>query len=328
MVLRFALCVSLVALASAAGLDEMLQNLADLHRLGVLDKHGYEQAKEKVLTEASVSVSSEVTASLAELGLAHLAGDLERGKVVTRDDLLLLGDLSEEAVAKYLPTSEFGERLKLLHWVKQQQQEKGEAPVPAKHDDELARLVADMFEENNQKLLLKMQAMIEDARLSVGPPTGGASQPHRQLQTAASAEQLDGASIYLEDDNAKMVLGPDTSIARAREGVLATSALQLGTVATCDADDHKGTIRFDVDKEKLQYCDGAKWKAAGGAASDAAENEPCNADARGSFQFDASTKILATCARQLFAEHFFRSNALQCTATARVLIPAECSAVS
>ena len=34
------------------------------------------------------------------------------------------------------------------------------------------------------------------------------------------------------------------------------------------------------------------------------------------------------CARQLFAEHFFRSNALHCTATARVLIPAECSAVS
>ena len=33
-------------------------------------------------------------------------------------------------------------------------------------------------------------------------------------------------------------------------------------------------------------------------------------------------------ARQDFAEHFFRSNALQCTATARILIPAECSAVS
>ena len=33
-------------------------------------------------------------------------------------------------------------------------------------------------------------------------------------------------------------------------------------------------------------------------------------------------------ARQLFAEHYFRSNALHCTATARILIPAECSAVS
>ena len=33
-------------------------------------------------------------------------------------------------------------------------------------------------------------------------------------------------------------------------------------------------------------------------------------------------------ARQLFAEHFFRSNALHCTATARMLIPAECSAIS
>ena len=38
----------------------------------------------------------------------------------------------------------------------------------------------------------------------------------------------------------------------------------------------------------------------------------------------------ATPARQLFTEHYlnFRSNALHCTATARVLIPAECSAVS
>ena len=33
-------------------------------------------------------------------------------------------------------------------------------------------------------------------------------------------------------------------------------------------------------------------------------------------------------ARQTFAENFFRSNALHCTATARILIPAECSAVS
>ena len=33
-------------------------------------------------------------------------------------------------------------------------------------------------------------------------------------------------------------------------------------------------------------------------------------------------------ARQLFAEPFFRSNALHCTGTARILIPAECSAVS
>ena len=33
-------------------------------------------------------------------------------------------------------------------------------------------------------------------------------------------------------------------------------------------------------------------------------------------------------ARQDFAEHYLRSNALHCTATARILIPAECSAVS
>ena len=33
-------------------------------------------------------------------------------------------------------------------------------------------------------------------------------------------------------------------------------------------------------------------------------------------------------ARQTFAEHFFGSSALHCTATARILIPAECSAVS
>ena len=33
-------------------------------------------------------------------------------------------------------------------------------------------------------------------------------------------------------------------------------------------------------------------------------------------------------ARQDFADHFFRSNALHCTATARILIPAECSAIS
>ena len=35
---------------------------------------------------------------------------------------------------------------------------------------------------------------------------------------------------------------------------------------------------------------------------------------------------LKRAARQLFAEHYFRSNALHCTATSRILIPAECSA--
>ena len=47
------------------------------------------------------------------------------------------------------------------------------------------------------------------------------------------------------------------------------------------------------------------------------------------------TTVVACClcfkrrdeARQLFAEHYFRSNALHCTATARILIPAECSAI-
>ena len=77
---------------------------------------------------------------------------------------------------------------------------------------------------------------------------------------------LDGASIYLEDDAAKIVLGPDTSIARAREGVLATSALQLGTTALCTETAHEGTLRFE---EKLQICvegDGGsvEWKSAGG----------------------------------------------------------------
>jgi len=81
---------------------------------------------------------------------------------------------------------------------------------------------------------------------------------------------MDGASIYLEDDHAKVVLGPDTGISRAREGVLSTSALQLGTVDACSADEHKGTLRFDTVKEKLQVCTegtggGVDWKTAGGA---------------------------------------------------------------
>ena len=47
---------------------------------------------------------------------------------------------------------------------------------------------------------------------------------------------------------------------------------------------------------------------------------------RDTTKYDGADGVMI--ARRDSAEHFFRSNALYCTATARILIPAECSAVS
>ena len=105
----------------------------------------------------------------------------------------------------------------------------------------------------------------------------------RLLQTSGNA--LADVSLHLKASAAKMCLGPsaDACLGRTDTNLLATSGgLTIGSVdAMVCTDARKGTLRWLGDKAALQVCNGAKWKAAGGAVLDAADEEPCNAETPG-----------------------------------------------
>ena len=57
-------------------------------------------------------------------------------------------------------------------------------------------------------------------------------------------------------------------------------------------------MRWSAAKKTLQVCEGEssnKWKAAGGAVLDAAEEEPCTSDTPGALEFDSAANVLRIC---------------------------------
>ena len=175
----------------------------------------------------------------------------------------------------------------------------------AKQQD-TAALVARIVEENNEKLLNVMREMVNDALVHAA-----ARQPRRArgLQQTAPADgtaaarslNVESASMWLEDDNGRVVFGAngDTDIKRTGAGVLSTGALQVSGDAdlTCDAESASGTIRWLAEKRQLQVCEGTaqKWKAAGGGVLDAADGEPCSGETPGQMQFDDAADTLEIC---------------------------------
>ena len=113
-------------------------------------------------------------------------------------------------------------------------------------------------------------------------------------------------------------------LAARREDKLAAVAAKCRALGA-GAVGHVVTVRYDAsveaDADRLVAAAADAFQQKGG--SNRAWVVVLNAGMAGPW---AHQRDLA--ARQLFAEHFFRSNALHCTATARMLIHAECSAVS
>ena len=98
--------------------------------------------------------------------------------------------------------------------------------------------------------------------------------------------------MWLEEDGAKICYGTDAEVCMFRPGtgehVLSTNGgLRVGTVddLACRSE-FTGTLRWYAAKKTLQVCEGEgeKWKAAGGAVLDAADNEVCSADNPGALQ--------------------------------------------
>ena len=103
--------------------------------------------------------------------------------------------------------------------------------------------MAQAIEKNNELLLGRVAEMIEDARLA---PHTAVHQRALSADTAAAPRSLnaEGASMWLEDDDGKIVIGADadTDLARAKESVLSTSgAFRVGDVG----DDFRRSYSFD-----------------------------------------------------------------------------------
>ena len=115
-------------------------------------------------------------------------------------DAFLLLDL--DILMKYLPEVEFGARVKMASFIANHRKKQETQAVDA-HQSEVAQACARVVEENNEKLLGRVAAMIKDAQLAAPPPraaqhralggTDGGTAPPRSLNA-------DDASMWLEDD--------------------------------------------------------------------------------------------------------------------------------
>ena len=297
---------------------------ADMMRQQHLEARQQEEANEN---------ENNIGGVLASLGLSSLLPSFRKRAI---NDLKALMLLDHDTMAQYMPEVEFGDRLKILDFIRTkaadeadetsttQQLDRGSiaalfADLLVSHDQkradktETGAIVAGLLEENNARLLAEIDARI-DARLADRAPAitaGGPLEPpaKRRAQGATGGggpgAGTDSASLWLEDDDGKISIGAnaDTDLYRAGEGVLATSgALRVGSVDTCDeSESAAGTVRFSVEKEMLQVCAKGKWNSAGAAVFDAAEGEPCNDDTAGSFQWDKDGQIHSRCANGVAA---------------------------
>ena len=305
----------LLMLASASDVPKALTDLAKLFTDGLLTREQFEAAKEasiKLTNDSSPTNDGEAAAILRDLGLGSLVPVFKQNRITTKRDLLLLDD---DSMTKYLGI-DLVSRLRLADYIRRQKKkvreapegEAGEAEAATCDRNDVAALFADLvaahgqkaadarrlqeavshtvaraIDDNNAVLMRQMRAMVADAVADASTP----ARARRELQQAPGGAALrslnaESASLWLEDDAGSIALGADAdvSLRRARAGVLATeSAFQLGAADgdACEAGD-AGTLRWSAVKSALQVCDGAKWKTAGGAVLDAAEDEPCDAE--------------------------------------------------
>ena len=79
-----------------------------------------------------------------------------------------------------------------------------------------AGLISELIQENNEKLLAQVAAMIQSS-MGMGPPatTPGRAAAQRQLQAAsgneATAANLENAGMWIEEDGAKLCFGNDAA---------------------------------------------------------------------------------------------------------------------
>ena len=298
--------VVLVATVAAVNLDN-LERLVRLRDTGDLSQEQYDHFLAELMEAKPESQDTALAAILEDLGLPELLPTLNANGIRTEAQLLLL---THETMAKYIGTISLGSRLQLLEFVdaekkqRQQQQQPKEAGTvdraemgalitdmilshKEKRDDtradmeSISMLVAEAIEKNNEKLLDKVSRMIQ---AGAAPSADRHRDRHRALlqgngaAPASRSLNTDGASMWLEDDDGKIILGVngDTDLRRAQASVLATSgAFRVGDAddGAC-ADDAKdaGTLRWSAADASLQVCDGeGTWKAAGGAVTDGSE---------------------------------------------------------
>ena len=266
---------------------------------------------------ATTSAQSPADAALQQLGLHQYAPLFERNDITDLRNLSLLDNkLILEELTRLGITSP-GHRLKILGYVKEQHQQEAD---PADNDAArtaavVAELIDQKLEENNRNVLTQVAAMIAEARPSTGstavvqPPIAQDHDEQRQRRLESNDEEtaanLESASMWVEQAGGKVCFGQNAAVNLHRpangEKVLATSGgFRVGEVddLTCGTE-QTGTLRWFAAKKSLQVCEGSseKWKAAGGAVLDAADEEACTADTPGALMWTntAGQQALAVC---------------------------------
>ena len=152
-------------------------------------------------------------------------------------------------------------------------------------------------------------------------PTADATPSTSVGEAGIASDNLAGSSLWLGDDSGALAIGAnaDVRLFKNAEGahgfrtnanftidgdVKVRGAVQVGVsdAMTCDSD-ASGTMRWFAEKKTLQVCEGEseKWKAAGGAVLDAADEEPCTSETPGTSTIAMCASSLSTQAFQIFS---------------------------
>ena len=290
-------------------------------------KHEVVDGLQRKVQQLEAQLSPPLEEVLLKLGV-HATAIFSANGITSVQELLLLDHTQME---RYLHL-DLGTRLRVMNYINEQKQNLGRAASTTgscdaaaaeraaatklvsallkkqdeqdTHRQEIARMIA----ENNAKLLEQVQTMIDAAaaRLTSSSSAPPAHQQPRLLSTGnpEAADNLEGASLWVEEDGAKICFGSDASVNLHRpatgEGYLSISGgVRVGKVdnLACTTD-RAGVLRWAETKKALQVCGkGEKWRAAGGAVLDAGDGEPCSSETPGALQWnnDADKKVLEVC---------------------------------
>ena len=327
----------------AAASTSLSKRLLKLNEEGLLSN---DQLDRLLDADGENHEGSEVATILADLGLLDAAPAFKQHKITTKKELLLL---DADTMDRYLHL-DLRTILLMKDYIAKEKQgiKQQDTTIGSVGHEHLASIFADMLkahqekrieqsqtvaavseliEKNNEQLIARMAAMIEEAKLAPSTSYQHQIAPRRRAQEQqSSGSVLDSASIWVEDDDGAVVFGAaaDASLSRPAAGVVAASGgFRVGDLPdnACASADDSGTLRWSVEKGSLQVCDGnkAKWNSAGAATLDAAEGETCNADLKGQLQWDNVNKVLTVCSADTDGSAFltvFSPPEPSCTGTA------------
>ena len=204
-------------------------------------------------TSTLASADNAFSDLLADLDLAQFAHAFEANGITTIETLGMLEHEKHDRALADMGLS-LGRRIRLLNRaaeLRAAKQSTAAVESTSNKHQATAAIVAEMLEahtEKMEKMLDTARALINEAQLHSAPAPPAVARRRELEQSGGAAPE--GASLWVEDDDGRIVFGAssDTDLSRGGANILSTSGgLQIGSVddLTCDADTN-AVLRWPV----------------------------------------------------------------------------------